>query len=168
MEHPLVEQLRFARKEFRRGIKGVTEAEAQHRFGPMNSISWNVGHMAWQEQRYWLTLAQGKTPRKEVEKAFRYGAPASTPPLTDTIAAWNAITKAADPWLDKATSKTLETALEDKGKPTKYIWGSLLLRMIYHYWYHNGENLAIRQNHGHTKLPDFVGDIDTKAPYRSR
>jgi len=27
--------------------------------------------------------------------------------------------------------------------------------------------MAIRQNLGHTGLPDFVGDIDTEAPYRA-
>ena len=39
--------------------------------------------------------------------------------------------------------------------------------MIYHYWYHIGENMAIRQMLGQTKLPDFVGDLDGKAPYRA-
>jgi hypothetical protein len=33
------------------------------------------------------------------------------------------------------------------------IYGSLLQRMIYHYWYHTGENATIRQNLGHTALP---------------
>lgn len=42
----------------------------------------------------------------------------------------------------------------------------LLLRATYHYWYHNGENMGVRQALGHTGLPDFVGDIDGKAPYR--
>jgi hypothetical protein len=62
MPHPLVVQLRFTRKEFQRGLKGVTAEEAVHHFGPMNCISWIVGHMAWQEQMYWLTQAQGITP----------------------------------------------------------------------------------------------------------
>jgi hypothetical protein len=43
--------------------------------------------------------------------------------------------------------------------------GSLLLRVIYHYWYHIGEIMAIRQLLGHTNLPEFVGDLDTQAPY---
>ena len=50
--------------------------------------------------------------------------------------------------------------------PVGVLRGSLLQRTIYHYWYHTGENAAIRQNLGHTGLPDFVGDIDTEAPYR--
>jgi hypothetical protein len=38
--------------------------------------------------------------------------------------------------------------------------------VIYHYWYHLGENMAIRQQLGQSHLPQFVGDIDNKAPYR--
>jgi len=36
-----------------------------------------------------------------------------------------------------------------------------------HYWYHTRENMAVRQNLGHTNLPEFVGDIDGEAPYRA-
>jgi uncharacterized damage-inducible protein DinB len=166
MVHPLVEQLRFARSEFRRGLEGVSEDEARQRVLPMNCISWNVGHLAWQEQRYWLLRAQGQMLMPEVNERFAYGAPASTPPLEEVWEAWRAITDASDPWLDAATTETLQSNVTVDGKPTEYIFGSLLQRMIYHYWYHTGENAAIRQNLGHAGLPDFVGDIDTEAPYR--
>jgi hypothetical protein len=53
-----------------------------------------------------------------------------------------------------------------KGKPSPYFFGNLLQRVIYHYWYHIGENMAIRQQLGHSRLPEFVGNIDDKAPYR--
>ena len=46
--HPRVGQVRFARAEFQRGLEGVTPVEAQERFLPMNCLSWNVGHLAWQ------------------------------------------------------------------------------------------------------------------------
>jgi hypothetical protein len=45
-------------------------------------------------------------------------------------------------------------------------FGNLLQRVIYHYWCHIGENLAIRQLLGHTDLPEFVGNLDDEAPYR--
>lgn len=61
MVHPLVEQVRFARGEFRCGLAGVTEEDAQRRLGPSNCISWSVGHLAWQEQRYFVTFGQGET-----------------------------------------------------------------------------------------------------------
>jgi hypothetical protein len=38
--------------------------------------------------------------------------------------------------------------------------------MTYHYWFHIGEILAIRQMLGHRRLPEYVGSIEAKAPYR--
>jgi uncharacterized damage-inducible protein DinB len=166
MTHPLVFQLRFTRSEFLRAIKGVSAADARKRLLPMNCLSWNIGHLAWQEQRYFLHFAQGQMPFPEINESFAYGAPASTPALKDVLEAWKAITTAVDPWLDTLTSAKLEEAVVSKGKSTGRIYGNLLQRVIYHYWYHLGENMAIRQQLGHTHLPQFVGPIDTRAPYR--
>jgi hypothetical protein len=166
MVHPLVEQLRFARSEFKRGLEGVTAEEARTRLLPMNCLSWNVGHLAWQEQRYWLQSAQGQTPYPQIAEMFRFGAPASTPDLPEMWTTWEAITTAADPWLDAVTAETLLERVRRDGQPTELLYGSLLLRMIYHYWFHTGENAAIRQQLGHTDLPVFVGNIDDEAPYR--
>jgi uncharacterized damage-inducible protein DinB len=168
MPHPLVSQLRFARSEFFRAIKGVEEADAQKRIMPMNCISWNVGHLAWQEQQYFLVYGRGLLLIPEISKGFAYGAPASTPPLKDMLAASKTITQAADSWLDTLTSAILLENVISKGKPIKYTHGNLLQRVIYHYWYHLGENMAIRQQLGHKPLPQFVGDIDGKAPYRAK
>jgi len=44
--------------------------------------------------------------------------------------------------------------------------GSALRRVTYHYWYHIGEIQAIRQMLGHANLPEYVGNIETEAPYR--
>jgi len=166
MVHPLVEQLRFARSEFKRGLEGVTPEDAQTRPLPMNCLSWNVGHLAWQEQRYWLTFAQGQTPFPDIAHTFRFGAPASTPDLQEMWSTWAAITTASDPWLDAVTLETLLDRVQRNGQPTELSYGSLLLRVLYHYWFHTGENAAIRQQLGHTDLPVFVGNIDDEAPYR--
>lgn len=166
MTHPLVDQLRFTRREFLRAIQGLTEEEASRRFLPMNCISWNVGHLAWQEQRYFLHFGQGIMHFPEINESFAYGAPASTPSLKEMRAAWKKITAAADPWLDTLTTKKLQERVVRNSKPSPYIWGSLLQRVIYHYWYHIGENMGIRQNLGHKNLPQFVGNIDRQAPYR--
>jgi hypothetical protein len=162
-------QLRFTRSEFKRALVGVTDAEARQRFMPMNCISWNIGHLAWQEQRYWLQRLQGKTLLPELDTFFCYGCPAVTPPLDEMWSAWNTIVSAADPFLDTLTTGGLLPPRtfgvgEDSFTTSA---GNLMQRVIYHYWYHTGENLAIRQNLGHTNLPDFVGDIDTEAPYRA-
>lgn len=166
MAHPLVLQLRFTRNEFQRGLVALTDEEARKRFLPMNCISWNVGHLAWQEQRYWLDRAQGQMLLPEINKLFAYGAPASTPPLDEMWAAWHSITQTADPWLDAVTTEKLQERVIINGQQSNLSFGSLLLRMIYHYWYHTGENAAIRQMLQHANLPDFVGDIDGEAPYR--
>ncbi|MBL8162147.1 MAG: DinB family protein [Anaerolineae bacterium] len=163
MPHPLVLQLRFTRSEFKRALEGVTEEEAQKRFLPMNCISWNVGHLAWQEQRYWLHRAQGQMLLPSVNQQFAYGAPACTPTLAEVWAAWEQITTAADPWLDSLTTADFATT-RTAGQYT-FTFGTLMQRMLYHYWFHIGENMAIRQMLGHTDLPQFVGNIDAEAPY---
>jgi hypothetical protein len=167
MTHPLIEQLRFTRSEFMRAIKGLSDEDARKRLLPMNCISWNIGHLAWQEQRYFLYFGQGKMLLEDINLQFAYGAPASTPPLKDVLNAWQTVTRAADPWLDSLTSTRLELFVLLNGKPTRRMLGNLLQRTIYHYWYHTGENSAIRQGLGHTDLPKFVGNIDRQAPYRA-
>ncbi len=164
--HPLVLQLRFTRAEFLRAIQGMPEADAARRLLPMNCVAWNVGHLAWQEQHYFLTIGQGRTLVPEIAERFSYGAPASTPALADVLAAWHAITAAADPWLDALDVESLLSRPGGRGRPGRTTLGNRLQRTIYHYWFHTGENLAIRQIMGHRRLPQFVGDIDAEAPYR--
>ncbi len=164
MIHPLVSQLRFTRSEWLRALEGVTEEEGARRFLPMNSIGWIVGHLAWQEQRYWLTYSQGETPFPELNELVGNGRPATTPSLAAMRATWQAVTQQADPLLDALTTEQLASDIQ-LGRWQTTI-GSLLLRVIYHYWYHIGEIMAIRQLLGHTGLPDFVGEIDIEAPYR--
>jgi len=166
MPHPLVLQLRFTRSEFMRSVKGISDGDAQKRFLPMNCLSWNVGHLAWQEQQYFLYYGQEQTVAPRIARQFANGAPATTPPLDEVLRAWQIITQASDPWLDTLTSTILQTHVVRNGKPIAYVYGNLLQRVIYHYWYHTGENMAIRQLLGHQRLPQFVGSIDTKASYQ--
>ncbi|MFN2299445.1 MAG: DinB family protein [Anaerolineales bacterium] len=167
MTHPLVTQLRFARKEFQRGLTGLSAADAQRRLPPMNCISWNVGHLAWQEQKCFLFGGQKRILFPDVDVEFAYGAPASTPEFGRVQKAWKAVTEAVDPWLDGLSESDMKAELDRGEGFGRYRIGNLLLRVIYHYWYHNGENLGIRQALGHTDLPQFVGNIDEEAPYRA-
>ncbi|MBK8136129.1 MAG: DinB family protein [Chloroflexi bacterium] len=167
MPHPLVLQLRFTRSEFQRALKGVTAEEAVQHFGPMNCISWIVGHLAWQEQMYWLTQAQGITPAPEVN-ACANGQPMTSPVLDEMWAAWKRVTAEVDKFLEPLDSATLVThtlRLAAPHEPYKESIGTRIRRTTYHYWYHTGESQAIRQLVGHTGLPQFVGDIGDKAPY---
>ena len=88
MAHPLVEQLRFTRSEWQRALRGVPEADGLRRLEPMNSIGWIVAHLAWQEQRYWLTRDQGVTPLPVLDEVAPNGGPPTTPDLAQMLAAW--------------------------------------------------------------------------------
>jgi hypothetical protein len=166
MVHPLVEQLYFTRREFMRGLVELNDEDARKRFLPMNCISWNIGHMAWQEQRYWLTHMQGITPLPEINPLVGYQQPASTPPLGDMLIAWSQITQAADAFLNRLTPDSILEPFFYEGSITNFSIASRLLRTIYHYWYHTGENMAIRQLLGHQNLAEFIGNIEEEAPYR--
>ena len=164
MTHPLVEQLRFTRREWVRGLQGVSAAEAQKHFEPLNCISWMVGHLAWHEQLCWLIRAQGTRLVPDVAGCAN-GAPQTTPPLEAMWDGWHRITEASDAYLDTLTTETLQTHYQVKGKTVPESIGTMIRRVTYHYWYHLGEAQAVRQLLGHRDLPQFVGDIST-APYR--
>ncbi|MGD2078138.1 MAG: DinB family protein [Chloroflexota bacterium] len=166
MPHPLVSQLRFTRHEWLRALRGVEEADGRIRLEPMNSISWIVGHLAWHEQWYWLRYAQGIDLAPQLDELAGSGRPPSTPSLPDMQSTWREITAAADPYLDTLTGETLQEHFSWKGRAMRESIGTLLLRLTYHYWFHTGEVLAIRQLLGHRELPEFVGDIGAKGPYR--
>ena len=165
MAHPMVDQLRFTRSEWRRALRGTPPVDGLRRLEPMNSIGWIVGHLAWQEQRYFLTRGQGLTPIPLLNEIAASGGPATTPPLAEMLAAWRKITRAVDPWLD---SLTRESMLEPLGGGGPWrTTGDPIQRVTYHYWFHIGEILAIRQMLGHRRLPEYVGDLEGRAPYRS-
>lgn len=166
MPHPLVDQLRFTRSEFVRGLAGITAEEARHRFPPMNCIGWIVAHLAAQEQWCWLSGAQGNVVTPRLFELASPGAPASAPPLDEAWALWHTVTAAADPYLDTLTTAHLREYPLIDGQPGDESIGSMLRRVAYHYWYHLGEASAIRQLLGHTSLPGFVGDFTADAAYR--
>jgi hypothetical protein len=159
--HLLVSQLRFARSEFVRCLEGVSEEDAIRRILPMNCISWMVGHLANQEHRYWVILSQQKEVAPGLNELVGYGKPASTPPLKEMWAVWHKVTAEADKYLAALTPTIMQNNLLRDGKPVDESIGTLLLRNIYHYWYHTGEASAVRQMLGHDKVPEFVGDMST-------
>jgi hypothetical protein len=166
MTHPLIDQFRFTRSEWLRGLAGISDEDGARHFGPMNCISWDVGHLAWHEQHYWLKRAQGKLLFPELNELYAYQAPMSTPSLREMLEIWHTVTQAADPFLDSLTTEMLQSDLPRDGKPSGQAIGSVMLRVTYHYWYHTGEIQAIRQMLWHTDLPEYVGWIEKQAPYR--
>jgi hypothetical protein len=167
MAHPLVEQLRFARSEFRRCLEGVSDEDAVERLLPMNSLGWIICHLAGQERRFWLIWAQGITDvAPELNEWGHFEKPANTPPLQGAWAAWDTVTHAVDPFLDALAQERLVEHLVVDGEPMESNIGTMLRRSTYHYWFHNGEANAIRQLLGHQNVPEFVGEIAKEAPYR--
>ena len=154
----IVNQLKFTRLEFWKGFSGVSEEEGERRFGSINSIGWIVGHLAWHEQYYWLMRAQNIILIPELNDLTAFNAPASQPSLNEMIQNWEAVTMAADDYLDKLAQNDLVKCMVVKGKKLPFSIGTMLSRMIYHYWYHNGEMQAVRQMLSHKDLPDFVSD----------
>jgi hypothetical protein len=165
MAHLLVDQLHFTRRKWQLGLEGVSAEDAVRRLEPMNCISWMVGHLAYQEHFMWVEVAQGRTIAPELE-ALAWGQPASTPPLGEMWAAWERVIDAANVYLQGATARTMLEHLEVDGKPYRENVGTMLLRNIYHYWYHLGEALAVRQMLGHTGLPQYIGPMTKTDHYR--
>lgn len=161
----LVDQLRFARAEWRRGLVGVSDDDARKRVEPMNSISWMVGHLAWHERLVWVDRGRGLVAEPVLDTVAN-GAPVSTPPLEAMWAAWGHITELSDTVLDSLTAEALERPLAFDRRDDPPSAGTELLHVIYHYWGHIGEASAVRQMLGHERPPEFVGDIDSLAPYR--
>lgn len=165
MAHPRVDQLRFARAEWRRGLRGLVADDARRRLEPMNSVSWMVGHLAWHERLIWLERAQGLRVEPVLD-AVATGEPATTPDLAEMWAAWRRVVKRADALLDTLTTADLERPLAHDSRREPPIVGTQLQRITYHYWSHIGEASAVRQILGHRGLAQFVGDIDSVAPFR--
>jgi hypothetical protein len=162
--HPLVEQVHFTRAEWLRALRGVSEEDGARRIEPINSIGWIVGHLAWQEQRYFIARAQGRVPLPVLDEVAASGGPPSTPSLKEMMAAWKAVTADADAWMETLTTPDLLKPLPPPG--LKRTVGDGIRRLTYHYWFHIGEILAIRQLMVHPRRPEYVGDIEAKAPYR--
>ncbi len=165
MTHPRVDQVRFARAEWLRGLAGLSEADAVVRLMPINSISWIVGHMAWHERLCWFRRGRGLKVEPILD-AFATGAPASTPSFAQMQAAWERIVAEADPFLDALTTTDLERPLAHDRRTTPPNAGSQLQYVTYHYWAHIGEVSAVRQMLGHTGLAQYVADFTPAEEYR--
>jgi hypothetical protein len=165
MAHPRVDQLRFARLEWQRGLTGLSESDAAVRLTPMNSISWMLGHMAWHERLSWFARARGLKVEPALD-AFASGKPASTPSLAEMQAAWGRVVDGADGLLEAMTTADLERPLPHDRRTDPPNAGTQLQYVTYHYWSHIGEVSAVRQILGHPNLPQFVDTMPAEVQYR--
>lgn len=133
---------------------------------PINSIAWIVGHLAWHEQYYWLRRAQDKLLFPELNESASFGKPAGELKLIKMVDCWEQVIKASDEFLFSLCCHDLETHMQVRGRELPFNIGTMISRVIYHYWYHNGEMQAVRQLLGHKDLPDFVSDdIETTGAF---
>jgi hypothetical protein len=162
----IVNQLRFSRSEFERGFAGVSEEDSRRRFMPINSIAWIVGHMAWHEQHYWLKRAQGIIPFPQLDEITANGKPPTDVTLKDMVELWAGVLKETEVYLTGLSKDDLLKKLVVNGKQLHANIGTMMTRVIYHYWYHIGEMQAIRQLLGHKDLPSYVGNgIETVGQF---
>jgi len=158
-----VAQLHFARSEFVRCLEGVNEEDGRRRIENLNCISWIVGHLANQENRFWIMRAQGRTLFPELNDLVGFRKPASSPSLREMWSAWRTITDTADIYLAALTPEQMRTNFHWHGEDIRENVGTMLMRNVYHYWFHTGQGLLIRKMLGHSKLPEFVGDMSRAA-----
>lgn len=159
MAHKIVEHLWFARAKWLTGYDGLSNEEAQIRHGDANSPSWMVGHLAFFEQLTWCQLAQEKTVVEGMD-VYGFGAPATTPPLAEVMAAWKTIIPVCDVYLEQLSEADMSAFLiRPNGQRFGDDIGTTLLRHTWHYWYHLGEMQALRSKMGHKNLPPYIGKI---------
>lgn len=154
--HLLVEMQQLTRKEFLRGLQGVSNEDARKRVDPMNSIGWIIGHMACQERAFFVAWPQGCLAEPEYT-VFGYGSPASQPPLDEVMALWRTASEAADELLHAVDEERLRQLIVPPDLDVeRENLGTRIVRNIFHYWSHIGEISAIRQVLGHPLPPQFV------------
>jgi len=165
--HPLVRQLKFTRSEWLRAFDKLSIEDGKKTISPINSLSWMIGHLAWHEKFYWLDIAQKNNIMSELDDLVGYGCAPCSPPLIDMWVVWYTVTILSDNFLEKLKTEELyrEISFKWKGETVKDNFGTMMYRLIYHYWYHIGESQALRQTLGHKELPEFVGDIRRNAPF---
>jgi uncharacterized damage-inducible protein DinB len=144
-------------------MEGVNAEDALRRVQSLNCLSWIVGHLANQENYFWVKFAQGRNLFPELNDLTGFRKPPSTPPWEQMRHAWETITRAADAYLDTLTPELMTTCFQWQGKPLPENIGTLLMRNIYHYWFHTGQALVVRKLLGHSNLPEFVGDMSGVA-----
>ena len=166
MTHPLVDQLRFTRVEWLRACDGISKKDAARHFGPMNSIGWTVGHLAWHEQQCWLERGQNTILFPQLIEICGFSSRMSDPGVREMKEMWLKVTQATETYLDTLTAQSLLADLPRKGLPSGQSTGDTMQRLIYHYWYHIGEIQAIRQMLQHANLPVFVGKLEKLASFR--
>ncbi|MEM9775200.1 MAG: DinB family protein [Chloroflexota bacterium] len=163
--HPLVEQTRFMKQKWLDGHEDLSAEDGVRRMGHANSISWMVGHLANFDQEVWLERPRGIVVNEAI-KACAYMQPASTPDLNEMMDAWHAIQEKVDEIQAELTAEDMLVHPGPPGNQSPENLGTLMLRQMWHYWYHLGEMQGIRQGMGHENLAQYIGLIPEQFMWR--
>lgn len=155
--HPLVSQFNFACDEFDRSLAGLNDEDANTRLGQSNSIAWMIAHVANHAHFLWIRVAQDENIAPELYEFVK--APDEKRSLSELLATWAEVRQVSTNFLLQVTDDMLDHHMMFRGKELPESVGTCLLRIIGHVWYHNGEVQVVRQQLGHTDLPQFVGDL---------
>ncbi len=145
--HTPVQMLYLSRKEFERNLEGLTDEDARNRIEPMNCISWIIGHVACQHRAFFVDWPAGSMTDARYQP-YGWGMRPSEPPLDEVLTLWQDVCRDSAEWLEAATKDSLQgICREPLGNGES--WGTLLVRCIFHTWFHLGEINSIRQILGH-------------------
>lgn len=156
--HHLVRYLKHVRRELRRAVEGMSQGDLEQRVQGINSVAWMVGHLSWQEQRYWLE-PRGEPIIADYLAAYANGAPAMTSPqhsFAELYAVWESVTEASNPWLESLSGHDLRMHFQGRRLFEVENVGSLMTRVIGHYYLHIGQITVVRKLLGYP-VPSFVG-----------
>ncbi|MCA9835761.1 MAG: DinB family protein [Trueperaceae bacterium] len=150
----LVKYVFHVRRELNRALEGLSEADLDKRVAGINSCAWIVAHLAWQEQRYWLE-PRG-LPQVADLSAYRNGATLTNPNFAEVYPLWQEIIRQSESWLEGLAEDDLRNHFRGNKFFELENIGSLMTRVIGHYYLHIGQITAIRKILGY-EVPGFVG-----------
>lgn len=153
MSHHLVRYTQHVRRELTRVLEGLSEADCNKSVVNMNSIAWMSAHLMNQEHSYWLRSRGLALPKV---KAFNEKSKETPPSFKEAHTLWKIVTDSSNDYLDALTEADLRTHLKGSKSFEVENIGSLLTRVIGHYYVHIGQICVIRRNLDYD-VPGFVG-----------
>jgi uncharacterized damage-inducible protein DinB len=155
MAHHLVRYLQHVRREFLRALEGIDTSDLERSVEGLNSVRWMIGHLAAQEQAYWLE-PRGEPLVSEALFGYRRAVPERMESPERLLEVWWEVGARADEWLLTLSHDDLRGHLSGEGIVGIENIGSLLTRVIGHYYLHIGQITVIRKLLGY-EVPSFVG-----------
>jgi uncharacterized damage-inducible protein DinB len=148
------------RREFVRVLEGLSDNDCEKRVAGLNSIAWMTAHLMNQEHSYWLKprgLALSEVEAFNTETANTKTTDTETKPsFQKAYTLWEHVTTASCDWLGSLSDADLRSHLSGRKSFEIENIGSLLTRVIGHYYLHIGQITAIRKVLGY-EVPAFVG-----------